>query len=679
MFNYKLKDNLTGFLLTTLLAVGAAGCADESDIVGDIHNNGDTFTLDVTLDVADMAMAQTRVMVDNPAYESLKLYIYEFDRNGDPLSNSLSQDLTASIKDPVKDEDGDIHFTLTLNKTSEGKVLHFIALPDDVSFSLDLQEGRDTEGEIIPYMQVADQTPVYWQRVDFPQGYGYFDVSNVWHEAEYLSTKFSHVPMIRNFAKISVTSNAAGFILESFALVNQPTRGTLAPWSVSVDEAVFPVLNDGSEMKTYATVNETYRGYWPFDPVINVDRRSPVDTDFTMDAKFLYERPNSSINNPYVLVKGKRTAGGPSMYYKIDLGKPTATTPFEYYDILRNFEYVINIQNVSADGYSTIADAINGVTFNNLSFDVSTRQMNNVTNGRSMLWINQPTFVVTNDDDTIIRFKFRYDKYFKTDPGYDNGDIAFLGLEAGEAIESISGLEEIDGVWRATGSDDGSGWREVTIITKSPSPTRVSQRFTIYDNSTGLGRTIEIIVRNPWNYVDAALYGIEYDTYSQYQTVVANQSSWKDRVSSTPGQPVTVSFRIDDNIPEAMFPLEFVFEANPQSIENNPTGNLLVRTETSYFNAVSQPVIKYVKTVTWADYNSALSNDNPTGTQVTSGGSTIHFVRARFLTNRSISGDNNRLRVYNKYFQEPGSTNPLYLDFTFSARDEEAPVLSSGS
>lgn len=679
MFNYKFKNNLTSILLT-LLAAGTAGCTDEiSDVINN-RNSGDTFTLDVTLDVADMAMAQTRAFVDNPDYESLNLYIYEFDRNGDPLSNSLSQDLTGAIEKPTLNDDGDIHFTLTLNKTSEGKVLHFIALPNDVSFSLNLQEGRDTEGEIIPYMQVSGQTPVYWQRVEFPNGYGYFDVNNVWHEADDLSTKFNHVPMIRNFAKISFATPdpTSGFTLEGFALVNQPTRGTLAPWNVA--DADFPVLNDGNVMKKYSAVNETYKGYWPFDPVINVNRTSSEEADFTPQAKFLYERPNSSINNPYVLVKGKRTADGPSMYYKIDLGKPTETTPFEYYDILRNFEYQITIQNVSADGYSTIADAINGVTFNNLSFDVSTRQMNNVTNGRSMLWINQPTFVVTSDDDgeTTIHFKFRYDKNFKTEPGYDNKEIAFIGLEVGEAIESVEGLKKVNGVWRATGDDDANGWREVTIKTKEPSPIRLSQRFTIYDNETGLGRSIEIIVRNPWNYTDAALYGIEYDTYSQYQTVVANhQNDWKGYVSSTPGQPVTVSFRIDDNIPEAMFPLEFVFEADPQNIENNKTGNLLVRTEPSYFSSVNQPTIKYVKTVTWADYNSELTEDNPTGTQVKTGGSTIHFVRARFLTIRTISGDNNRLRVYNKYFQEPGSANPVYLDFTFSAKSENAPVLQT--
>lgn len=669
MFNYKLHKILTGMMLT-LITVGLAGCTDEISEVIDNRDDSDKFTFDVTLDVADMTMVESRAFSDTPDYDALKLYIYEFDQNGDPLSNTLSQDLTSSIKDVKKNDDGDIHFTITLNKTSESKVLHFIALPADVEFSLNLEEGRDTEGEIIPYMQVSDQTPVYWQRVTFPLGYGSFDVSNNWHEADYLESKFNHVPMIRNFAKINVTSSVTGFTLEGFALVNQPSRGTLAPWNVS---GVFPELNDGNTMKDYSTVNEAYKGFWPFDPVINVDRRSPVEIDFTEAPKYLYERPNSSINNPYIMVKGRRTADGPSMYYKIDLGQPNGESPFAYYDILRNFQYDIVIQNVSADGYTTIADAINGVSFNNLSFDVSTSQMNNVTNGRSMLWVNQTTFVVTSSDETTIHFKYRYNKNYKTDPDYNNKEISFLGLEPGNAIVSIDGGDERN----PDTPDDANGWREVTIVTKDPSPTLVSQKFILYDSETGLGRTIEIIVRNPWNYMNAALYGIEYDTYAQYQTVVANHSAWSNNVSSTAGQPLTISFRIDDNLSEAMFPLEFVFEADPQNIENNKTGNLLVLTEPSYFSSINQPTIKFVKTVTWADYNSELTEENPTGTQVHTGGTTIHFVRARFLTIRTVSGNDNRLRVYNKYFREPGSANPVYLDFTFSAKEETAPTLSS--
>lgn len=661
--------NRLACLLFVVLVLCWAGCTDnQSDWKDNLGNEGKTFSLDITLNVADISAVQSRAFSESPDYEGLKLYILEFDKKGNPLSNPLSNDLTGSIKEPSLNSDGDIHFKLTLNKTSESKVLHFIALPQDVALNLSLEGGNFTEGTLIPALQVSNSTPAYWQRVEFPLGYGSFDVSNNWTPATYLEEKLSHVPMIRNFAKISLAAaDGKEFTIEGFALVNQPTKGTVAPWNPETGS--FPSFLDGeNKMQEYATIDAAYEGYWPFDPVTDVGNKTPVEADFTPASKYLYERPMSSVNNLYIIVKVKRAANGPSMYYKLDLGKPTNTTPFEYYDILRNFEYAVTIGDVEADGYATIGDAMNGVVFNNLSFDVNTRQMLNVSNGHAMLWVNQATFVVTNDGETTIHFKYRYKTDINNNGGtVSNGALKFPGLEPGDAIESVT---------HGT-TDDADGWREVTIITKNPTPTRVSQEFIIYDPNTGLGRTINIIVRNPWNYMDPALYGVVYDTYDQYKTARDSHGDWANNVSSTSaGQPVTVSFKIDDNIPEAMFPLEFVFEANPQNIENNKTGNLLVKTEASYFGSVNQPTIKYVKTVTWADYNSELSEDNPTGTKVTDGGSTFHFVRARFLTIQSVSGTTNRLRVYNPYMRVQGGTND-YLDFTYSAKDEEGPDLTT--
>ena len=90
------------------------------------------------------------------------------------------------------------------------------------------------------------------------------------------------------------------------------------------------------------------------------------------------------------------------MYYKLDLGKADDSNLFQFYDILRNFEYAITVRQIDADGYTTAEAALNGVVYNNFSFDVNTRNMANVSDGDNMLWVNQTTFVVTSPDETTI-------------------------------------------------------------------------------------------------------------------------------------------------------------------------------------------------------------------------------------------------------------------------------------
>ena len=180
---------------------------------------------------------------------------------------------------------------------------------------------------------------------------------------------------------------------------------------------------------------------------------------------------------------------------------------------------------------------------------------------------------------------------------------------------------------------------------------------------------------------------MNYDTYQQYLTAVSDYPQWLNTVSSQTasgsqvgGQPLTIGFEIENDIPEAMFPLEFVFEANPQNIENNKTGNLLVQTGSSLFPNVSYNTIKYVKTVTWLDYNTELSAENSTGAQVTlEDGSVIHFVRGRFLTISSITGTSNQIRVYNPYMRvrNADGTYSNYLDFTFGVSNQAGPDLAN--
>lgn len=55
---------------------------------------------------------------------------------------------------------------------------------------------------------------------------------------------------------------------------------------------------------------------------------------------------------------------------------------------------------------------MDGVVYNNLSFDVTTNKMLNISNGTDMVWVNFTTAVVTQntDADRTIKFGFKYAK-----------------------------------------------------------------------------------------------------------------------------------------------------------------------------------------------------------------------------------------------------------------------------
>lgn len=637
-------------------------------------DNGDTFTLDVTLNVAEINTARSRAFSTTPAYGDLKLYMVEFEGGGEtPLDNGYIKQISTITDEAVNTTDGDIHFKVTLDKADQPRILHLIAVPKDEDF--EIPYGLGLEGTIIPGLTVGGDTPAYWQRIEFEKGYGHYikknddDTDFTWETFEEVKTKLTHVPMICNFAKVSLISTALGFNLEGFALLNRPEKGTVAAYNS--ENNVFPQLNNGATMLSYSTIDAYYEGYSPTTKVTNTN---PETETYSTDAKFLYERKHSSLNNPpVVIMKGNR--GGESMYYKIDLGyKDDINNLFHFYDILRNFEYAITVTEVGADGYTSAQEALDGVVFNNFSFDVQTKQLLSVSDGKAMLQVNNTTFVVTSPDSTEISLYYKYENLPGSASPKNNTNIEFLdestGMKndaiTGDAITSlkISTVDEQNGAY--------SGWRKVTIKTPVPSADRKSQEIVMFDPATGLGRLITIIVRLPWQFIDPGVWGGTYYYLNQYQ------NGWLGFVSnsSTVGQPLTVRFRIYDDIPEAMFPLRFTFESSNQNIQNDYIDNLVVSTGQSLFQNVSTNVIKYVKTISWANYNTYKSEAQNGIIELGDDGLAHHYITAHFLTILPITTATTTIRVQNPYMSPtPTIENPPhYVDVTFTGRSGTAPV-----
>lgn len=646
------------------LALTLAACSDEMPGIGGSPASPDgDFTFDVSLNVAELGSYDTRTFGDSPSYQDLKLYVAEFDLKEGPLDGNMLSAIYTPEEETLN-ADGDIHFKLTLNKSMEPKVLHLIAVPK----STDLSFPAGLEGEVIPNLTVTSGADAYWQRVEFPDGYGKQTGEDTWIVNEDVKEKLTHVPMIRNFAKISVTSTDPNFTLEGFTVVNPPRSGSVAPWNTT--DMVFPeFLDDNGNMKSYSQLGYEgiLRGY--------INTTEPADADFTRDSKYLYERPTSSVNNTYIMIKGRR-GNGTSKYYKLDIGSNDRQNIFDYKDVIRNFEYAVTLTGVNADGYASIADAKDGVVYNNFSFDVNTRQMLNISDGKAMIWVNNTTFVVNDDNSTTVTFRYRF-KSDITSSVYDTEKLKFRN-EEGDVSDNISVGGVITSVSQPTQTSDG--WYEVSINTVTPQASRHSTRFIVFDPATGLGRTIEIVVRVPWYYKELGVWGGNYNTSLQFNHTtndVLDRDAWEGYVScDNGGQPLTVVFTLDNDIPEALFPLTFTVEAELQNIENNKIGTLVVSYGDSFFSP-GKTRIKYLKTVTWTEYNTELGlgedGTSITGTVVhRDDGTTVRRVRCRFLTIVNINeSTTRRIRISNPYVKGTGGNQ--YGEVSFTGKYGQAP------
>lgn len=683
------------YILPAFVAFTLVSCSDEVYAPDcPVSEDNESLKINISFDIPEFASARSRAFTDMPDYEGLELHVLEFEYGDDPINNVMTNNYNlqegalseVTVSNDI-DSDGDVHFTLKLNATDQPRVLHFIAVPNGTELNI----GSQNEGILIPSLTVSNQTPAYWQRVVFDHGYGTFDNSDNFTKSTDLETKLEHIPMLRNFAKITLGpgNDVSSQQIEGFAIVNQPNIGSVAPWNRT--QAKFPdfFVNSYNSKLDYQKITDTcYTGYWNFSPVNDIGNKTAPGADsesYNGDPKFIYEIPHSTLNSPLIIMKARPAITDPWSYYKIDLGKKIEEGAnqggFVFYNILRNFSYNITVNSIDATGYDTPAEALSGVVFNNFSFDVNTMQMQNISDGANMLWVNNTTFVVTNDSEREVKILFRFRTGINTGTGAGtdaSGRLEIRDLATGEAIQSVPANLNVNDL-----PTDGE-WKVLTITTEAPSDETKRQEFVIIDPETGIGRTIRIIVRNPWDYRTPTLYGVNYDTYDQYQTTVNKYSQWANRVSTNNWsyenqQPLTVGFFIDNDIPEAMFPLQFVYEANPQVIENNKDGNLFVNTGSSLFNS-DNIAIKYVKTVTWADFNTELK-DSSTGVKVMNGTQELHFVRARFLTTSSLTTNTTyTVRVYNPYFIS-NSTDPKYLNVTFtpSGLNLNGPDLSTAN
>lgn len=629
--------------LTTYIAVAASlalGACSEETLRPDVPDAGGGEGVRVSIAIPDMPRLATRAFGDTPAAD-LKLTVFEFEMGSDPTNIFLTKIYQAETLTQTNVANGaTVDFRINdLLMTESPRVLHFVVAPQH------LDARYASEAVVFSNLSVRDNSQAYWGRVEFPNGYGTVDKNMKPQLTDEAKQKLTGVNVLRNFAKVSVevaTVATSNFQLTGFELVNVPTSGTVAPYNSGRQE--FPqMFDDAGKMLGYLAVagngsgQQGYSGIMPancgfrnleenFSPVADGGR--PAWS--TRDA-YLYEHPFESTRRTYVILRGNyrptTTDAWQTCYYKIDLVRLNEESGMtEYYDILRNYDFHINVTGVSAPGASTASEAISGVSYNNISADVDARDMLQISDGANIVEVSKTNIIFTNT--TPVEFLYRYSPVGGFSSETTNAKLHTNGLNAGDVIASVTAPEVYTDA-------DGVVWVK-RVITPKPIPeagTR-EQSFYVVD-ADGLGREIRLVAHVPYDYSDIEVYpGSE----NGRPTSAAGQGT----VSPLSGQPFTVYFNLPAGMPEAMFPLTFILESNRQNMENNPIGTLVVTSGQTGFpttEVYEVPRIKYRKTVSYAEY---LYKTDANNNLITDGAgnyveNTDHTVRCRFRTINSLA------------------------------------------
>lgn len=571
----------------------------------------------------------TKALQDTPDPLS-NLYVAVFDGNGYFIEYVQATQLAQS---------GDkllYTYAVELTSTSEPRVLHFIGNSpvSEMSFG--------QERAIIAALQTSGDQDAYWQRKELRGG--------VPNDPAAVKDALGQIELVRNYAKVTVTTlqyepTAPAFVLEGIKVYYSPDKAFVAPY----------VNKAGSFIKDYNSVDyqdliTSFAGYVPQDAHL-IGYQAGDESKFSpvVDGKtcaYVYERGNPTMDKAdwkatptTIIVKGKYNGSSVSSYYKINL----MDLDNNYYALLRNFNFNVNIHSVRNAGYATIQDALNSAGSGDISRVLGYENVTNISDEASRLFIEKTSQVVINSEASTITLKYRFAPDVANHPtdynnntwgepvnvlpsqNTGNNPIALTIGEYtnGEVIKSVM----------VGDSDDAGGWRTIEIEVAGADAALIKkQTLTITGfgrksdgtyNGSPVSRAFEIIVRPTLKL-----------------TAQCVSSAGTPKVTGTKGESLTVRLGLEDDLPAAIFPLALSVEATAMTLTPAAGANLPVASGLS-LSGSGKPNYQFVRTVTKEEYDSA-----PTFTGAD--GTVYRQIDCRFVTNKAAS--TSVVYVQNEYF-----------------------------
>ena len=531
----------------------------------------------------EMPGPQTKALGETPNITSLHVavfgssgYLKEY-RRAEPVNGYVSAEGVANKKG----------YSVQLSITSSKVRVHFIANgPDTLPF--------DYESVVMSKLTSSGGQDAYWQRIILdhgiyadPEADGYYNTPPVLTldpdfdlDTDGVTHKMALVPLIRNFAKITVVAlpvAQSNFTIDSFCLVNVPDKGSVAPYnSISGD-----FMMDYQNYQTLNALSAVYPGNLPSES--RIVKTYPSETDFTNrtngvvaagGAVYMYERPVPVSDATVLIVKGTYHESGNNYtgYYKIDL-----MDGGNYLPILRNFRYQINIQKVNRKGKSTVSGAINGAGSADISADISTASQAGISDGKSSISVS------FTEDTLPIGGTYTLGVTFVPDvsTGVVNNSLVTYELQAPDKNGAvIAGADSIS-FNAATGI--------LTFTTTAVDSVKMkSQKIRIIGQSSTSRLYRDVTIRL---------------LPQQSMTV-----SCIPVIEAVPETSQTITVTIPKDLPQSIFPLQFKVEVANKTLTPN-ANDLPVEPGETIVPGESGSSFQFIKTVSYSDYTSAYSGN----------------------------------------------------------------------
>ena len=486
---------------------------------------------------------------------------------------------------------------------------------------------------------------------------------------------FQYVPLIRNFAKIQVSNASDNFKLHSYAVIFYPERGSVVPYRsnepVAVNRFDFNPPSgyrfSGYEKATFEQLEDDieYPGNMPSgvalsdvippasefeDPSTSGGRVLLYDENDTESAFYIYERgiPNDHIGPTFIIICGKFEDDDQWYYYRLDLMESKVVgdqTVSRYYPIYRNFRYNIQLHRISSEGVHTPELAAVSSGAEDISADVSMRHLSDISNGTTRLVVEPfmtRTYSGPAEEGSYYELYARFYNNVNSDVPNKNTAAVRVELEPMEGgADDILILYDDNGYRVPTGGfffpiaatvGGVEGIRTIRFNTVEPLDETKTQK-------------IKITGHNPGNHQDLRLYREVEITLQKKQPLKVTCES---PVLLVTGTPLTVNITVPSELPESMFPLEFIVEPEDRTLtpDTSKDVNLPVVSGRSIATAesafIDKPSFYFLRTLTWAEYS---------GLAVSEGERTFPCY---FKTNRAQSATT--IWVYNEYFSKASTT-----------------------
>ena len=574
-----------------------SACTQELPDFDHASDHAGKVAIDFGVQINDPSIA-TKAMADNPQLKNLMLAV--FDETGYLVEYTWA---IAEGTEYATENGTRYKYKVYLTQSKTPRTIHFIGnAPSEIKFGNEESVLASISGSL-----GSPNEDIYWYCKEIPMISGTSsggamalaegdEAGPILQATPQTLAYMNDIPLIRNFAKIVLTSASdSGFALESYFVVGTPKTGLAAAYNYSSGEFVdyfnyvdstdpelskegIKVLGDPKSYQ-YLTETEKYDANVPAvsqNVTLAEAQASPVAAGASY---FVYEKetPLSAEDAPYIIAYG--TYSGEKYYYKVDLRDKA-----QYFPILRNFQYNVNITKVSREGYATIEEAAKSSGSGDISSSMTTISLAYISDGIASLEVDYTEIYLTSEDKAILGFTFLPDVNDPNAPG-DIEDIWIKVNEpgaTGAAIATVNGATYIVGQEIRPSSNPG----EIEIIPTTPTDAQKIQTLTIYARYTKDGidhilqRTVKYIVQTKRTMI------VELDPYE---------------VPTVAGSEFDVLLTIPAGLSPSIFPLEFAIEAealsvNPASGEQMPvkTGKSLSGNGKSSFH--------FVKTLTREEY-----------------------------------------------------------------------------